>query len=238
MTSDDPKLPRRLSTADERAAFLARATAVPVTAPRGRLIFALDATASREPTWDLACQIQGELFSAAGAIGGLEVQLVFYRGFGECKASPWVGDPAALLRRMTGVRCLGGRTQIGRVLAHALAEARARPVNAVVFVGDAMEEGIDHLCHLAGQLGLIGAPVFLFHEGDDPTARAAFTEIARLSGGACCPFDGRSADQLRAFLGAVAAFAAGGRPALDHYGAAGGAAAAAVRQLTSQVRRS
>ena len=44
---------------------------------RGRLIFALDATASREPTWDRACRIQGEMFEATAALGGLDIQLVF-----------------------------------------------------------------------------------------------------------------------------------------------------------------
>ena len=57
---------------------------------RGRLIFAMDATASREPTWDHACHIQGEMFRETQALGGLEIQLIYYRGFGECKASPWV----------------------------------------------------------------------------------------------------------------------------------------------------
>jgi hypothetical protein len=42
-----------------------------------RLIFALDATASREPTWDSACRIQGEIFEATAAIGGLDLQLAY-----------------------------------------------------------------------------------------------------------------------------------------------------------------
>ncbi len=184
---------------------------------RGRLMFSMDATASRQPTWDRAMQIQAEMFSAAAGLGGLEVQLVFYRGFRECKASPWVVNAAELLRRMTAVTCLGGQTQIGRVLTHALKETRARKVNAVVFVGDACEESPDPLCHSAGELGLLGVPVFVFHEGGDPVARRVFEQIAKLSGGAYCPFDANSAQQLKDLLRAVAVYAAGGRAALKDW---------------------
>jgi len=99
-------------------------------------------------------------------------------------------------------------------LAHVIREAGKRKVDAAVFVGDAMEEDIDRLCHLAGELGLLGVPVFLFHEGGDPVVRRAFEQIARLSGGAYCPFDAASAQQLRDLLSAVAVYAAGGRQAL------------------------
>ena len=190
---------------------------------RGRLIFAMDATASREPTWDRACHIQSEMFSETAGLGGLEVQLVYYRGFGVCRASRWAGNAQELLRFMTGVRCLGGQTQIRKVLSHAIGESGKRKVDAVVFVGDAMEEEIDRLCHLAGELGLLGVPVFLFHEGGDPVVRRAFEQIARLSGGAYCPFDSGSAQQLRDLLSAVAVYAAGGRRALlDFEGNRGG----------------
>jgi hypothetical protein len=57
------------------------------SAAGGRLIFALDATASRESTWDMACKLQAEMFREAGSIGGLSVKLVYYRDFNECKAS-------------------------------------------------------------------------------------------------------------------------------------------------------
>lgn len=184
---------------------------------RGRLMFAMDATASRQPTWDRAMQIQSEMFSAAAGLGGLEVQLVFYRGFRECKASPWVADAPELLRRMTAVTCLGGQTQIGRVLSHAVKEARRSKVNAVVFVGDACEEGPDPLCNAAGELGLLGVPVFMFHEGGDPVARRVFEQIAKLSHGAYCHFDAGSAQQLKELLRAVAVYAAGGRTALQHW---------------------
>jgi hypothetical protein len=196
-------------------------------------MFAMDATASREPTWDRACQLQGEMFHATDGLGGLEVQLVFYRGFGECKASPWVASSSELVRRMVAVRCLGGQTQIGRVLTHCIRETEARKVNALVFVGDCMEENVDALCHDAGRLGLVGVPAFMFQEGRDPVAERAFRQIARLTNGAYCSFDAASAQQLKELLSAVAVYAAGGRIALEDYGRRAGGA---VRLIASQVK--
>lgn len=229
------KLPTKSSRA-EVADFLAKVKAMPAVRPagaKGRLIFAMDATASREPTWDRACRIQGEMFAATRHLGGLEIQLVWYRGFGEFMASPWVDDSAALIEQMTAVTCRAGETQIEKVLRHAIAETGRRKVNAVVFVGDCVEESIDTLGALAGKLGLLGVPVFVFHEGGEPIARRCFEEIARLSGGAYCPFDSRSADALRDLLAAVATFAAGGRAALEDFGRRRGGI---VLQLTHQIR--
>jgi hypothetical protein len=226
MPGNDPKLPAR-STRAEVSDFLAKVKSMPAvrTGGTGRLIFAMDATASREPSWDRACRIQGEMFSATKALGGLEIQLAWYRGFGEFEASAWFGDSQALVSQMTQVTCRAGETQIGKVLRHAIAETGRRKVNALVFVGDCVEEGVDALCADAGRLGLLGVPVFVFHEGGDPVARRCFEEIARLTKGAYCPFDSSSADMLRDLLAAVATFAAGGRMALEDFARRRGGAA-------------
>lgn len=236
MTGDRSKLPDKPATGSEVDAFLRQLAATPAVRPapgqRGRLLFALDATASRQPTWDRACHIQGEMFKETAALGGLDVQLAFYRGFGEFEASAWFDRAEDLLKRMTAVSCLGGKTQIGKVLKHALAESKRRKINAVVFVGDSMEEEIDALCHKAGELGLLGVPVFIFHEGRDRKAAEAFRQIARLTHGACCPFDANSAKQLRDLLSAVAVYAAGGRAALADYSRrAGGATLLLAQQI-------
>src|SRR6185437_7385555 len=155
MPENKDQLPAQSRSA-EVDAFLDQVKRMPAARPpggRGRLIFALDATASREPSWDRACRIQGEMFEATAALGGLDVKLVFYRGFAECKASRWMANAAELHRAMRAVSCIGGETQIERVLDHALVETRKRRVNAVVFVGDAMEESVDRLCQRAGELG-------------------------------------------------------------------------------------
>jgi hypothetical protein len=189
----------------------------PVGSGRGRIIFAMDATMSRQPSWDLALELQGDMFNSVKAVGGLDVQLVYFRGFNECQASKWVGDPEALARLMRQVSCAGGLTQISKVLAHARRESETGKVNALVYVGDCMEEDVDRLARLAGELGMIGMPVFLFQEGRESKAERAFREIARLSRGAYCPFDAGSAKQLRELLTAVAVYAAGGRKALKDF---------------------
>ena len=113
------------SSETEVESFLARLNAVaPVTTEgRGRLIFAMDATMSRQPTWDLGLGLQAEMFRAVKQVGGLDVQLVYFRGLGETRASKWVSDPEALARLMTRVSCQGGYTQIRKVLSHARRES-------------------------------------------------------------------------------------------------------------------
>ena len=199
----------------------------------GRLVFAMDATASREATWDRACALQGQMFVETEALGGLEVKLCYFRGMGELAASPWLMRSQDLLRYMQAVRCRGGLTQIERVLKHAASLARETHVSAVVLIGDSMEEDIDRVCAAAGELGLLSVPVFAFHEGFDPTARSAFTQIAQLTRGAYCRFDLSSAQQLRELLGAVAVYAAGGYRALRDFGERRrGRALELTRQLT------
>jgi hypothetical protein len=220
MSDDDKRLPEKSRSAEVDAFLhdLQRAPAVRPSGGRGRLIFALDATASREPTWDRACRIQGEMFEATAALGGLDVKLVYYRGFSECKASRWLTTAPDLHRAMRAVSCLGGETQIERVLAHAIAENQKQRVNALVFVGE---------------LGLKGVPVFLFHEGHNPTAARAFQQMAKLSRGAYLRFDLASADRLKDLLAAVAVYAAGGYRALAAYGEKKGGE---ILRLTSQLR--
>lgn len=180
-------------------------------------MFAMDATASRESSWDQACQIQGQMFTETDILGGLEVQLCFYRGFSEFKASSWFKNSTDLLRAMSAVTCLGGHTQIERVLNHAINETSKQPINALVFVGDCVEESADTLCNVAGKLALHGVPVFVFHEGMDAYAANVLRQIAKLTQGAYCPFDGSSAKQLRDLLSAVAVYAAGGYEALENF---------------------
>lgn len=215
--------------------FLAQVRAMPPVAPsdkRGRLVLAMDATMSRQPSWDTALAIQGDMFMETGKIGGLDVQLVYFRGFNECRASKWSSDTQSLARLMSGIRCMGGNTQILKVLKHLRTEAAAGKVNACVYIGDAMEESIDQLSHVAGEVGLLGIPVFMFQEGRDATAETGFREIARLTRGAYFRFGSDSAKVLRELLAAVAVYAAGGRAALaDHSAKRGGASTLLLEQM-------
>ena len=224
---------QKTATSSEVDAFLRQVAATPRRpGTRGRLIFAMDATASRQPTWDQARQIQAAMFRETANLGGLSVQLCFYRGVLEFEASPWCAGADALRQRMSRVHCAAGLTQIKRVLRHALAEHGRSRVNALVFVGDCLEENPDELAGLAGKLGLTGLPVFVFQEGRDPVAERSFRQLARLSGGAYSPFDASSPQTLRDLLSAVAVFAAGGRQALEQFGRQRGGAAL---QLTHQI---
>lgn len=186
----------------------------------GRLILALDATMSRQPTWDLACSLQAEMFDAVQSASSLNVQLVYFRGLGECRASKFVADTAALKALMTRIECHGGYTQIGKVLSHASKEVERGKIGALVYIGDAMEEDVDDLAAKAGNLGLRGVPIFVFQEGRDPVAEAAFKELARLSKGAWFRFDRNAATTLAKLLSAVAVFATGGLKALSARGRA------------------
>jgi hypothetical protein len=220
------------SSSAEVSAFLDQVKArVPAISGQGRLIFAMDATMSRQSSWDMALELQGDMFRAVKEAGGLDVQLVYFRGFNECRASKWVRDPDALARLMRQVSCQGGSTQMGKVLAHARRESEQAKVNAVVYVGDCMEEKIDELCARAGELGLLGVPVFMFQEGREARAERAYKEIARLTRGAYCPFDAGSARQLRELLTAVAVYASGGRKALADFSGTSSAALRLLEQL-------
>jgi hypothetical protein len=197
-------------------AFVQRSRALKAAAAqqqgRGRLIFALDATHSRQPTWDMACQLQAEMFRE---VSSLDIQLVFYRGLSECRSSGWVSSSERLANLMSGITCRAGTTQIGRILAHARRETEKTKVAALAFVGDAMEEELDELAAAAGELGKLGVKAFVFQEGDDPEVESAFREIARLTHGAYCRFDAGAPHQLAELLRAVAAYAAGGVEALE-----------------------
>jgi hypothetical protein len=210
--------PAETSSRAEIDAFLERVRTVDraqPASPRGRLIFALDATMSRQPTWDTACKLQGEMFLEAQAIGGLDVQLTYFRGSGECRASRWVSEPAALAALMARIDCREGTTQIYKVLGHACRETEKAKVQALVYVGDALEERAAAICAKAGELGLRGVPAFVFQEGYDPDVEKTFRDIARLTRGAYCRFNAGAAHELRELLRAVAAYAAGGLKALS-----------------------
>lgn len=224
------KPPSRRSSTTDIARFLQQSkTITQFVAKQPRLLFAVDATASRQPTWDRACHLQQEMFQATAKIASLAVQLCYYRGFQQFSASAWLTDSEQLSRLMGRVRCEGGHTQIARLLRHAQGEHRKVPVRALVFIGDAVEENPDTLCDLAGQCGLVKMPLFLFQEGRNRSVEQTFRNMAKLSGGAYARFDARSASTLAALLGAVARYAAGGRTALEN--TAGDSAKLLLRQL-------
>jgi len=206
---------------NEIQAFLKKVSSMPkvpvVTGKEARLVFSLDATASRQFTWDQASQLQSEMFISAQSLGGLQVQLCYFRGLGEFYSSEWHTDPDKLLKQMSGIYCQAGMTQLKRLLRHVIRQNSEEKIRGVIFIGDAMEESMDVLCQLAGKLGLLNVPLFIFQEREDPLARQTFVEMARLSGGGYCQFDSSSAEQLKDLLRAVAIYATGGLKALEDF---------------------
>jgi hypothetical protein len=160
----------------------------PASLASGRLIFGLDATGSRAPTWNIARDLQAKMFRETASLGQLNMQLVFYRGT-ECQKSPWVTSGERLTILMNKIRCLAGGTQIGKVLAHVLNVTENAKVRALTFIGDAMEEEADALIGAAGELGARGVPIYIFQEGRDPEVRHVFKLLAARSGGAYFEFN-------------------------------------------------
>jgi hypothetical protein len=175
------------------------------------MIFAMDATASRKPTWEMAGKLHREM---GAALGNLTLQLVFFCA-AECKASEWVMGGQRLAELMTAVRCAAGVTQIGRVLRHVLGESGKHTIRALVYVGDCCEESGDELCALAMQLKQQKVPIFLFHEAPDlgeirdVDAEPIFRRLAEITDGIYAFFDAGSAEQLRKLLMGAAEYAVG-----------------------------
>ena len=231
LTSKTGQVP--VASKKEVADFLGKLASLPKGGGDARLIFALDATASRQPTWDMATQLQAEMFQVAQSLGGLQIQLCYFRGIGNFFHSNWHSNADELLQKMLGIQCQAGATQLGRLLSHAVRENERKKIKGVVFIGDAMEEMPDKLNQLAGKLGLLNVPLFMFQEQGDPVARRSFLEISRLSGGAYSQFDAASAAQLKELLQAVAVYAAGGLKALKDYSKNSGEA---VKLLEQQMK--
>jgi len=225
-------LPR--DTSNNVNKFLSQVAKTPLprsSASKGRLVFAMDATASREPTWERACQLHAEMFKVTDELGGLSIQLCYYRGLTEFRTFNWSDNETELAKMMADVACLGGHTQIRKVLKNALVQ---QDIKAVVFIGDAIEENPDILCQLAGELGLLNTPLFIFQEGFDSYVKKIFKQMAKLSRGAYAPFDLNSATELKQLLSAVAIFAAGGQEALEKFSKDSDKT---VARLTRQLRK-
>ncbi len=221
---------RERSSSSEITSFLK--TAGELAGPRsGRLIFALDATMSRQPTWDIAMTHQASMFDAVGRAGGLAVQLVYFRGLDECRASKWVINARALRDLMLRISCVGGNTQIARVLRHAVEETARKQVSALVYIGDAIEERLEDLYAKAGELGVRGVRCFFFQDGHNPVVERGFREMARLTGGAYFHLGPDSARELAELLGAIAVYARGGLKALSE------SSSRQARLLLEQIKR-
>jgi hypothetical protein len=203
----DQKVPIPASSKQSAVdAFFARAKIT-----RARLIFGLDATASRQPTWDTASELQAQMFAEVSKLGGLDIQLVYYRGTRECQASRWTSDPNELAKTMSQIICRSGKTQIQRILDHARKENVSQKVAALIFVGDVVEENFRGFIRRRKRSRHACVCV---SGGLRRDLRRTFREIATRTKGAYAAFNENSAKELAELLRAVAAFAVGGVAAL------------------------
>ena len=192
------------------------------TLPRGRLMFALDATASREPTWAIARDLQAKMFREAAPIGRLDcpagllsgrrvpsVEMGVKRG-----ATRATDEPDRLSGRLyadwQGPRACTSRDRESRQSRHWYSSATP------------WKRTSSTLAAMAGKLGTQGVPIFLFQEGRDAAVRSAFRLLALKSGGAYFEFNpdaSRAVEQLSEQLNAVARLAVGDAEALERIGA-------------------
>ena len=180
---------------------------------RGRIAFVIDATGSRVPTWELACQLQSEMLSETAKLGGLEMMVTYFRGMDEVGASNWTSDARELHHFMGRIRCEGGYTKYARAFERVRQEHQKQAINAVIVIGDMIEEKPPAPIYDA--VAGLGVPCFCFQEGNDPELRPVFEKIRDLTKGAYHAFDAGSIAQLRELLQAVARFAVGGLTALE-----------------------
>jgi len=134
-SKDASQLP--VSSEKDVRAFLTKVAAMPKSSGEARLIFSLDATASRQATWDAASQLQTEMFFSTQTLSRLNVQLCYFRGFGEFFSSNWQSDAEDIVRIMSGIHCEAGITQLERLLRHAIKENDRQKIKGVVYIGDA-----------------------------------------------------------------------------------------------------
>jgi hypothetical protein len=179
---------------------------------RPRLVFAVDATASREPAWAAARKVTDALVKALP--GELDVALAVHGGSRVHTFTGFTNDPATLRDRAAGVTCEAGITRLLPILSASLKQSSVR---VIVYIGDVFEESIPQGRHLADSLGLRGTKLIVLHDTADPSARRdaeVFWDLAKRTGGCVLPFDASASGRLRDILSAVAVYAVGGEKLL------------------------
>ncbi len=116
-----------------------------------RLIFAVDATASREPAWTAARRVTDALVKALP--GELDVALAVHGGSRVHTFTAFTKDAATLRDRAAGVACEAGLTRLLPILSASL---KHQAVRVVVYIGDVFEESLNQGRRLADAMGAQG----------------------------------------------------------------------------------
>jgi hypothetical protein len=179
---------------------------------RPRLIFAVDATASREPAWAAARLVTDALFKALP--GELDVALAVHGGSRVRIFTDFTNNPAALRDQAAGVVCQAGMTRLLPILEGSV---KRTGIRVVVYIGDVFEESVTHGRRLADTMGQRGTKLIVLHDTADPAARRdaeIFWDLAKRTNGCVLPFDANASGRLRDLLSAVAVYAVGGEKLL------------------------
>lgn len=175
----------------------------------GGCLLLFDATGSMHPYWEHVKDTIGKVIARLLGVGGRPaLKIVAYRddcdGDRVIEPSAWSGQAAELRGFLRKVACSGGGDEpeaVDRALQVALEEQGE--VSGVVLIGDAPphphRDGRKEAMELAKQQ----RPVYPIVVGKSQETRAAFAEIARLSGGRLLELD--RLDELYEILGVVIA---------------------------------
>jgi hypothetical protein len=195
------------------AAFTHAEPPADIGAPsRPRLVFAVDATASREPAWTAARQVTDALVKALP--GELDVALAVHGGSRVHTFTSFTDDARTLRDLAAGVDCHAGMTRLLPILATSL---KRQAVRVVIYIGDVFEESLPQGRQLADQMGARGIKLIVLHDTTDRGARRdaeVFRDLAKRTGGCVLPFDATASGRLRDILSAVAVYAVGGEKLL------------------------
>jgi hypothetical protein len=182
------------------------------TPARPRLVFAVDATASREPAWEAARQVTDALVKALP--GELDVALAVHGGSRVHTFTAFTDDANTLRDRAAGVTCEAGLTRLLPILSASLKQPAMR---VVIYIGDVFEESVTQGRRIADALGAQGTKLIVLHDTADPAARRyaeVFWDLAKRTGGCVLPFEASASGRLRDLLSALAVYAVGGEKLL------------------------
>jgi len=173
--------------------------------------FLIDATGSREQTWELAQTIQAKMFQAVSGLKAVSLRLVYF-GNNRLTALGWDNNPNSVAKHMAAVRCRTGLTQIIEGLQSFIDERPDGKAAAIILIGDCFEESSSQAERAAILLKEKGIKVFSFVEGYDPTAQSVFRRISEITGGKFARFGSNM--PLSDLCEGVVLLASGGEKAL------------------------
>lgn len=195
---------------------LAGSRAAPVVEQRPRLVFGVDATASRQPAWESAQRITDRMFDAIP--GALDVALAVHGGSRVHTFTQFSSDVGLFRGKAAAVRCMAGETKLCDLMERALESGGVRVMS---YIGDAFEESREMALALADRFRARGIRLVILADQPSPATLEFFQQLVARAGGAVLDFRAEQLDVMGEVLEGVAALAVGGRKLLAGRGTAG-----------------